>query len=124
MNWTDFLSSLPLAKPVLLITRTNRKYPKQRVQIRKITQGTDTITNSVIQNLKKFNFLNFDFFRKFKLRLLCISTSKRVLRTPFAGGNRLSYAKTTFSVTNGTNKKKLKESCSKSCKTCSKRGGK
>ena len=31
--------------------------------------------------------------------VLCIST--RVLRTPFAGQNRLSDAKTTFSVTNG-----------------------
>ena len=34
--------------------------------------------------------------------LLCISTSEWVLRTPFAGRNRLSDPKTTFSVTNGT----------------------
>ena len=34
--------------------------------------------------------------------VLCISTSERVLRRPFAGQNRLSDAKTTFSVTNGT----------------------
>ena len=34
--------------------------------------------------------------------VLCISTSEQVLRMPFAGRNRLSYAKTTFSVTNGT----------------------
>ena len=34
--------------------------------------------------------------------ILSILTSKRVLGTPFAGPNRLSYAKTTFSVTNGT----------------------
>ena len=32
--------------------------------------------------------------------MLCISTSQRVLRTPFAGQNRLSDAKTTFSITN------------------------
>ena len=35
-------------------------------------------------------------------QLLCISTSKWVLHMPFAGQNRLSDAKTTFSVTNGT----------------------
>ena len=34
--------------------------------------------------------------------VLCISTIERVLCTPFAGQNRLSNAKTTFSVTNGT----------------------
>ena len=34
--------------------------------------------------------------------MLCILTSKRVLHTPFAGRNRLSEAKTTFSITNGT----------------------
>ena len=34
--------------------------------------------------------------------MLCISTSHRVLGTPFAGRNRLSDAKTIFSVTNGT----------------------
>ena len=33
--------------------------------------------------------------------MLCISTSKRVLRTPLDGRNRLSDAKTTFPVTNG-----------------------
>ena len=34
--------------------------------------------------------------------LLCISTSKRVLRTPFPGQNQFFDAITTFSVTNGT----------------------
>ena len=34
--------------------------------------------------------------------MLCISTSERVLRTPFSGQNRLSDAKTTFSITNRT----------------------
>ena len=34
--------------------------------------------------------------------LFCISTSEWVLRMLFAGRNRLSGAKTTFSVTNGT----------------------
>ena len=34
--------------------------------------------------------------------MLCISTSERVLLTPFAGRNRLFDAKTTISVTNGT----------------------
>ena len=34
--------------------------------------------------------------------MLCISTSKWVLRTPFAGRNRLPDAKTTISITNGT----------------------
>ena len=36
------------------------------------------------------------------LLMLCISTSKRVLCTPFAGQNRLSDAKTIFSITNRT----------------------
>ena len=34
--------------------------------------------------------------------VLCMSTSERVLLTPFAGWNRLFDAKTTISVTNGT----------------------
>ena len=34
-------------------------------------------------------------------KLLCISTSKWVLCTPLASRNRLSDAKTTFSITNG-----------------------
>ena len=36
--------------------------------------------------------------------LFCISTSKRVLRTLLAGGNRLSDAKTTFYITTEQNK--------------------
>ena len=39
---------------------------------------------------------------RFLLWMLCISTSKRVLRMPFAGRNRLSNAKITFSFTTGT----------------------
>ena len=38
--------------------------------------------------------------KKCKKHMLCISTSKQVLQLPFAGQNRLSDAKTTFSVTN------------------------
>ena len=43
-----------------------------------------------------------------KGKLLCISTSKQVLRTPFPGQNRLSDAKTTFSITKGTKNQKIK----------------
>ena len=35
-------------------------------------------------------------------QVLCFLTSKLVLHTPFADRNRLSDAKTTFYVTNGT----------------------
>ena len=40
--------------------------------------------------------------------IMCISTSEGMLRTPFAGQNRLSDAKTTFSVTKGTKITKIK----------------
>ena len=55
--------------------------------------------------------------------VLCISTNKQVLCTPFAGRNRLSDAKTILPSLMEQNKKKLKESRAKSCKTWSKRGG-
>ena len=56
------------------------------------------------------NFLNLILFNMSKLlkiifwhpSVLCILTSKRLLRMPFAGRNRFSDTKTTFSVTNGT----------------------
>ena len=40
--------------------------------------------------------------------VLCISTSKQVLRTPFAGQNQFFDAKTTFSVTKWTKWRKKK----------------
>ena len=55
--------------------------------------------------------------------LLCISTSKRVLPTPFPGRNRLSNAKTNFAVTNGT-KKKYKKAAQNHAKYAVKEGEK
>ena len=47
--------------------------------------------------------LNFNEYHFYDIDpVLCILTSKLVLRTPFTGRNRPSDAKTTFSVTNGT----------------------
>ena len=57
-----------------------------------------------------------DHKRSYFCPQLCILTSKWVLRTPLAGQNRLFLSL--------TEQKKLKESRSKSCRTCSKRGGK
>ena len=48
-----------------------------------------------------FNTRELSVERK-DLQLLCILTSKRVLRMPFAGQNRLSDAKTIIAVTKGT----------------------
>ena len=60
----------------------------------------------------------FQMGLNFEWCMLCIPTSERVLRTTFAGRNRLSDAKKLFpSLTEQINKK-LKESRSKSCKTC------
>ena len=55
--------------------------------------------------------------------LLCISTSEQVLRTQFAGWNRLYDAKTTISVTNGTKlTKKLNKAAQNHAKHAVKKG--
>ena len=56
-------------------------------------------------------YLFYSMHCKFVLpgwRLLCVLNSKRVLRMPFAGQNKFVDAKTTFSITNRTKKRKNK----------------
>ena len=67
-------------------------------------------TNDVKEELKIVIKRLFDIARggnqrrgnQVKQQLLCIATSKRVLRRLFAGRNNFFDAKTTFSVTYGT----------------------
>ena len=55
--------------------------------------------------------------------MLCILTSKRVLRMPFVGQNKLSDAKTTFSVINGKKQtKNLKNAAQNHAKHAIKEG--
>ena len=52
--------------------------------------------------------MGFEVHHLIDRQMLCILTSERVLRMPFAGQNRLSNAKTTFSVTNALTEQKKK----------------
>ena len=82
---------------LLVISLTNSSFVKSCHQKTQIVQ---------IKHRLPYDLSQAYSFRDHSLRLprdvLCISNSEQVLRTLFAGRNRLSEAKTTFSVTNGT----------------------
>ena len=63
--------------------------------------ATHTFLPQVYKKLSKIFLVSCEETFLNLIRLLCISTSKQVLCTPFTGWNRLFDSNTTISITNG-----------------------
>ena len=77
------------------MTKNGLEYDQKNWQRRTLTLELDqnfTTTNVNLWTRPKYRWIWL------KIYLLCISTSQRVLRTPFAGWNQFFDAKTTFCI--------------------------